>query len=61
MVQILSGTDVPFCFMRERVGLTGAQHMEHEVEAKTTEGREERKREVGVLVSSLEPLTLLIT
>lgn len=54
-VQISSGTDAPFCFMREEGGVVGNQHMEHE--AKTTESREERKREMG----ALEPLTLLIT
>ena len=41
--------------MREEGGVVGDQHMERE--AKTPEGREERKREMG----ALEPLTLLIT
>lgn len=55
-VQISSGTDIPFCFMREEGRVVRGQHMEHE--AKTTEGREERKRETGALEpTALEPLT----
>ena len=46
--------------MREEGGAVRGQHREHE--AKTTEGREERKREMQVSEpTSLEPLTLLIT
>lgn len=42
--------------MREEGRVVRGQHMEHE--AKTTEGREERKRETGALEpTALEPLT----
>lgn len=43
----------------ERVELTGGRHAEHEVEAKTTENRGERKKEMGALVTSLEPPNLM--